>query len=79
MEIFTATRNGRNKYTSDHVKKAFEMLRDKGIVKLESSHRSRGKAKMTIHKREWSQITADESGEAAIFLKRLGVNRDCFE
>ena len=76
---FTATRNVRNKFTSDQVKKAFEMLRDKGIVKLESSHRSRGKAKMTTKKRQWSEITADEGGEAAKFLKRLRVNRDCFE
>ena len=79
MVNFAATRNVRNKFTSDQVKKAFELLRDKGIVTLESSPRSRGKAKMTIHKREWSQITADESGEAAKFLQKLRVTRDAFE
>ena len=79
MVNFTATRNVRTKFSSDQVRKAFEMLRDKGIVTLEFSHLSRGKAKMTIKKREWSQITADEGGEAAKFLKRLRVNRACFE
>ena len=79
LEIFAATRHVRNKWTSDDVKKAFEMLRDKEIVTLVSSRRARGKPKMSIKKREWSQITADEGGEPAKFLKRLRVNRDCFE
>ena len=79
LDKFTASRRLRNKYTADDVKKAFEMLRDKGIVEYEVLRRPRGMHNVVIQKRAWSQITAHECGEAARFLRKLGVHRDAFE
>ena len=79
LENFTASRHLRNKYSAEEVKLAFEMLRDKGIVEYEPLRRSRGTHNVVIQKRAWSQITAHECGEAARFLRKLGVHRDAFE
>ena len=69
----------RNKYGAEVVHEAFELLTVHGIVDVDAQRRPHGRAKTSIKKRTWLQITSDASGRPTAFLEKLRVDRDAFE